>query len=61
MLTGKDCFSLGGSSLSFSTAVSVVVVKKGAQVIFDRSDFHDFHTLKPFWVGDFGVKTSHIS
>jgi len=22
--------------------------------IFDRSDFHDFYTIKPFWVGDFG-------
>jgi hypothetical protein len=21
--------------------------------IFDRSDFHDFYTLKPFWVGDY--------
>jgi hypothetical protein len=20
--------------------------------IFDRSDFHDFYTIKPFWVGD---------
>jgi hypothetical protein len=24
--------------------------------IFDRSDFHDFCTKKPFWVGDFGAK-----
>jgi hypothetical protein len=26
--------------------------------IFDRSDFHDFFTIKPFsfWVGDFGLK-----
>ncbi len=26
--------------------------------IFDRSDFHDFYTIKPFsfWVGDFGLK-----
>jgi hypothetical protein len=22
--------------------------------IFIRSDFHDFYTIKPFWVGDFG-------
>jgi hypothetical protein len=24
--------------------------------IFDRSDFHEFYTIKLFWVGDFGVK-----
>jgi hypothetical protein len=24
--------------------------------IFDRSDFHDFYTIKPLLVGDFGVK-----
>jgi hypothetical protein len=24
--------------------------------IFDRSDFHDFYTIKPFWVVDFGAK-----
>ncbi len=24
--------------------------------IFDRSDFHDFCTIKPFWVDDFGAK-----
>jgi hypothetical protein len=24
--------------------------------IFDRSDFHDFYSIKPFWVGDFGAK-----
>jgi hypothetical protein len=22
--------------------------------IFDRSDIHNFYTIKPFWVGDFG-------
>ncbi len=24
--------------------------------IFDRSDFHDFYTIKSLWGGDFGVK-----
>jgi hypothetical protein len=24
--------------------------------IFDRSDFHYFYTIKPFWIDDFGVK-----
>jgi hypothetical protein len=24
--------------------------------IFDRSDFHDFCTINPFWVGDLGAK-----
>ena len=24
--------------------------------IFDRSDFHSFYTIKPFWIDDFGVK-----
>jgi hypothetical protein len=24
--------------------------------ILDRSDFHDFYTIKPFWVGDFGAE-----
>ncbi len=23
--------------------------------IFDRSEHHFFHTIKPFWVGDFGA------
>jgi hypothetical protein len=23
---------------------------------FDRSDFHDFYTIKPVWVCDFGAK-----
>ncbi len=28
---------------------------KGTQVwIFHHSDFHDFYTIKPSWVGDFG-------
>jgi hypothetical protein len=31
-------------------------ILKGAQEIFDRLDFHDFYTIKPFWVGDFGSK-----
>jgi hypothetical protein len=24
--------------------------------IFDRSDFHDFYTIKSLWEGNFGVK-----
>jgi hypothetical protein len=24
--------------------------------IFDRSDFQDFYTIKPMWIGDFGAK-----
>ncbi len=24
--------------------------------IFDRSDFHDFYSIKSLWEGDFGVK-----
>ncbi len=24
--------------------------------IFDRSDFHYFYNIKPFWIDDFGVK-----
>ncbi len=24
--------------------------------IFNRSDFHDFYSIKSFWVGDFGAK-----
>jgi hypothetical protein len=24
--------------------------------IFNRSDFHDFYTIKSLWEGDFGVK-----
>jgi hypothetical protein len=27
---------------------------------FDRSDFHDFYTIKSLWGGDFGVKISNI-
>jgi hypothetical protein len=29
---------------------------KGGSEIFDRSDFHDFYPIKPFWVNDFGAK-----
>jgi hypothetical protein len=29
---------------------------KGASEIFDCSDFHDFYTIKSFWVDDFGAK-----
>jgi hypothetical protein len=28
--------------------------------IFDRSDFHDFYTIKPLWEGDFGVKIKFV-
>ncbi len=28
--------------------------------IFDRSDFHDFYTIKPVWVGDFGAKYTRL-
>jgi hypothetical protein len=28
--------------------------------ILDRSDFHYFYTIKPFWVDDFVVKILHI-
>jgi hypothetical protein len=24
--------------------------------IFNHLDFHNFYTIKPFWVGDFGAK-----
>jgi hypothetical protein len=35
-------------------AASVAQVPKGE--ICDRSDFHDFYTIKSLWEGDFGVK-----
>ncbi len=28
--------------------------------IFDRTDFHDFYTIKSLWGGDFGVKKKKI-
>ena len=28
--------------------------------IFDRSDFHDFYTIKSLWEGDFGVKIKFV-
>jgi hypothetical protein len=28
--------------------------------IFDRSDFHDFYTIKSLWEGDFGVKIYNL-
>ena len=31
-------------------------VKVHKREIFGRSDFHDFYTIKSFWVGDFEVK-----
>jgi hypothetical protein len=32
---------------------SVSFLKVPKCEIFDRSDFHGFYTIKPFWVGDF--------
>jgi hypothetical protein len=31
-------------------------VPKYPYEIFDHSDFLNFYTIKPFWVGDFGAK-----
>jgi hypothetical protein len=33
-----------------------IILKVPKCEIFDRSDFHDFYAIKPFWVGDFGAK-----
>jgi hypothetical protein len=30
------------------------ILKESKCEIFDGSYFHDFYTIKPFWVGDFG-------
>ncbi len=32
------------------------ILKVPKREIFDRLDFPDFYTIKPLWVGDFGVK-----
>ncbi len=35
---------------------------KGAYCeIFDRSGLHDFYTMKPFWIGDFGIKYKRVT
>ncbi len=47
---------------STQKSVKSVTVKPTATLkvpkceIFERSDFHDFYSIKPFWVGDFGAK-----
>jgi hypothetical protein len=42
-------------SLRFCSLI-VDILKVPKCEIFDRSDFHDFYSIKPFWVGDFGAK-----
>jgi hypothetical protein len=42
------------SGLCFRSLRSTLKVPKCE--IFNRSDIHDFYTIKPFWVGDFGAK-----
>jgi hypothetical protein len=37
-------------------SMSVYCLKVPKCEIFDRSDFHYFYTIKPFWVDDFVVK-----
>ncbi len=39
-----------------SLRYSSLTLKVPKWEIFDRSDFHDFYTIKPLWVGDFGVQ-----
>ncbi len=38
------------------SAGSLVLLKVPKCEILDRSDFHYFYTIKPFWVDDFVVK-----
>jgi hypothetical protein len=40
----------------FTFESSIVLCQVPKCEIFDRSDFHDFYSIKPFWVGDFGAK-----
>ncbi len=35
---------------------TIIALKVPKWEIFDRSDFHDFYSIKPIWVGDFGAK-----
>jgi hypothetical protein len=35
---------------------SIPLLKVPKCEIFCRLDFHDFYTVKPFWVADFGAK-----
>jgi hypothetical protein len=44
------------NSIAISELYLWTVLKVPKCEIFDRSDFHDFYTIKPFWVSDFGVK-----
>ncbi len=37
-----------------------VILKVPKREIFDRSDFHDFYTIKSLCVGDFGVKITNF-
>ena len=46
----------GSSSLVASHLAPRRLLKVPKCEIFDRSDFHEFYTIKLFWVGDFGVK-----
>jgi hypothetical protein len=36
--------------------IYILLLKVSKCEIFDCSDFHDFYTIMPFWVGDFGAK-----
>ncbi len=43
-------------SLGIETLTNYTRIVKVKGEIFNRSDFHDFYTIKPFLVGDFGAK-----
>ena len=62
----RDTFSLSQRKLTLTATNKLLcIIKlleplKGLKVpkceILDRSDFHYFYTIKPFWVDDFVVK-----
>ncbi len=44
------------SSKNLASGLVLLRLKVPKCEIFDRSDFHYFYTIKPFWVDDFVVK-----
>ncbi len=57
MIFLADIFFIQASAISYKKQIGRDFLLKVPKCeIFDRSDFHYFYTIKPFWVDDFVVK-----
>ncbi len=56
MMKAEDQAATIGDAKVGAGIIRIINLKVPLCEIFDHSDFHDFYTIKPFWVGDFGAK-----